>query len=276
MSDHQHPTTSYEEQPLFFPYGDLSLSGVLTLAPEPNGRTVLLTWGPSLVSSAGVNRVRARIARALAAEGYHSFRFDYPGIGESQGTYGRPSRTTPLADEVTGVADWLASAGHDRLLILGNCLGGWSALVAASRIPQLEGMFLVNPPVKRDHKQVRAAEEGWRWWVAGLRKVSISKLRNPAQRAKYRKMLAAKGSAVVGSTSNDQRFPQAVRAVLDRGVPAEDPLRRRRLPWRLRGSAGSRAPGPLRRRWTGHGRAARPPEPRRQARRARPPGPVDP
>ena len=80
-------------------------------------------------------------------------------------------------------------------------------------------MFLVNPPVKRDHKQVRAAEEGWRWWVAGLRKVSISKLRNPAQRAKYRKMLAAKGSAVVGSTSNDQRFPQAVRAVLDRGCP---------------------------------------------------------
>ena len=107
MTDPDDLAVSYDEELVFFPFGELSLAGVLTIAPESSGRTILLPWGSSTVSSAGVNRVRARIARALAGAGYDSFRFDYPGIGESQGHYVRPEMSSPFTDEVLAACEWL-------------------------------------------------------------------------------------------------------------------------------------------------------------------------
>ena len=213
-----------EERLVFFSSGGRSLAGILTLARqsnagEQNARTILIPWGASTAPSSGVNRVRTRLARALADEGFNSFRFDYPGVGESEGDYKRPQMSTPLNAEILAACAWLRSQGLESIVIVANCFGGWSALMAAPEIEHLDGVMLVNPPVRRDHKEVRAADEPWQWWARNLKRFRLRKLLSPAYRAKYRKMLAAKSSSVAGSSGRDKRFSGAVGYLLERKIP---------------------------------------------------------
>lgn len=208
-----------DEQLVFFPSGNSHLAGILTVPNQPNGRTVLIPWGTSTAPSSGINGVRARLARTLGDEGFHAFRFDYPGVGESDGDYHAGDMSSPLVEELEAASNWLAGQGLDRIVIVANCFGGWSALMAAPKLAGLEGMAIVNPPVRRDHKQVRAADQGWKWWVKRLKRFRLKKARSAEYRAQSRKLLAAKGSSLAGTGSRDKRFSNAVRHLLDRRIP---------------------------------------------------------
>ena len=208
-----------DERLVFFPSGNSSLAGILAVPNQPNGRTVLIPWGTSTAPSSGINGVRARLARTLADEGFHSFRFDYPGVGESEGDYRAGDLSSPHTEEIEAACTWLAGQGLDRIVIVANCFGGWSSLMTAPKLAGLEGMAIVNPPVRRDHKQVRAADEGWRWWVKRLKRFRLKKARSAEYRAQSRKLLAAKGSSLAGTGSRDRRFSNAVRHLLDRRIP---------------------------------------------------------
>lgn len=208
-----------DERLVFFPCGPTNLAGVLTIADRPNGRTVLLPWGTSTAPSSGVNGVRTHLARTLADEGFNSFRFDYPGVGESDGDYHPGEMSAPLIDEIQAACAWLADQGLERIVIVANCFGGWSSLAAASKLSGLEAMALVNPPVKRDHKEIRAGGGGWRWWIKRLRRLRLRKLASAEYRNRSRRMLAAKGSVITGSGSRDNRFSRAVGHLIERRIP---------------------------------------------------------
>jgi len=208
-----------EERLVFFPSGKNNLAGILTVPENPNGRTVLIPWGTSTAPSSGINGVRARLARTVADEGFHAFRFDWPGVGESDGNYHAGEMSSPLIEELEAASTWLASQGLDRIVIVANCFGGWSALMAAPKLAGLEGVAIVNPPVRRDHKQVRAADQGWQWWLKRIKRFRLKKARSAEYRAQSRKLLAAKGSSMAGTGSRDKRFSNAVGHLLDRGIP---------------------------------------------------------
>jgi pimeloyl-ACP methyl ester carboxylesterase len=208
-----------EERLVFFPSGKNNLAGILTVPEKPNGRTVLIPWGTSTAPSSGINGVRARLARTVADEGFHAFRFDWPGVGESDGNYHAGEMSSPLIEELEAASTWLASQGLDRIVIVANCFGGWSALMAAPKLAGLEGVAIVNPPVRRDHKQVRAADQGWQWWLKRIKRFRLKKARSAEYRAQSRKLLAAKGSSMAGTGSRDKRFSNAVGHLLDRGIP---------------------------------------------------------
>jgi pimeloyl-ACP methyl ester carboxylesterase len=209
---------SIEERLVFFPFGATSLAGILAVPAEPNGRTVLIPWGGGAYPSSGRNRLRTRLARTLAEQGFHSFRFDYRGVGESDGDYRRPDMAAPNTEEVVAACAWLASQGLPRIVIVAHCFGAWSSLMAAPMIPGLEGMALINAPVRRDHEQMAGAGS-WRWWASHLRKLKLSKLRSAERRARYRKLVAAKASSLVGSGSSDTRYARAVGFMVDRRIP---------------------------------------------------------
>jgi pimeloyl-ACP methyl ester carboxylesterase len=211
--------STVQERLVFFPSGQSNLAGVLAVPDQPNGRTVLIPWGTSTAPSSGINGVRARLARTLAEEGFHSFRFDYPGVGESDGDYHPGEMSSPHIEEIEAACTWLAGQGLDRIVIVANCFGGWSALMAAPKLAGLEGVAVVNPPVRRDHKQVRAADQGWQWWVKRIKRFRLKKARSAQYRAQSRKLLAAKGSSLAGTGSRDKRFSNAVRHLLDRRIP---------------------------------------------------------
>lgn len=206
------------ERLVFFPSGVTSLAGILTVPAQPNGRTVLIPWGGGAFPSSARNRLRARLARTLAQEGFHSFRFDYPGVGESDGEYRRGSVQRPYTEEIIDAYAWLTTQGLARVSIVANCLGAWSSLMAAQQIPSLEALALVNTPVGRDHTQVRASQRSWRWWVQGIRRLRLSNLRSGSKRARYRKLIAAKASSLGGRRGTDLRFTKSVEGVLQREV----------------------------------------------------------
>lgn len=207
-----------EERLVFFPCGKNSLAGVVTIPREPNGQTVLIPWGSGAFPSSGPNRIRARLARALAEQGFHAFRFDYRGVGESDGDYQKPDMEKPNTEEITAAFAWLTSQGFFEIVIVANCFGAWSALMATPMLQGLRGLAMVNAPVGRDHKQVEASEGSLRWWVGKARGLSWAKLRNANRRSVYRKMVVAKATSVVGR-SRDGRFSRAICEVLDRGIP---------------------------------------------------------
>ena len=219
-------SVAIDEQLVLFPSESAILAGILAVPARPNGYAVVLPWGASPLPSSGRNRERTRVARALAEQGFHALRFDYRGVGESDGDLRRTSMAAPHTADIIAACDWLTSQGLSRVVIVANCFGSWSSLMAAPSLPALQGIALVNGPVWRDHSQVRASRS-WRWWTRKLREFDWSKLRSAERRAYYRKLVGTTAASLVrmvrprrlASGSNGSRYSRAVRYLLDRGVP---------------------------------------------------------
>ena len=90
------------------------------------------------------NKVVTTIARALAESGIASVRFNFRGVGHSEGVYdqGRGETLDYLA-----VAQWLqAQRPDDALWLAGFSFGSWVALRAARQLP-VRQMIAIAPPV---------------------------------------------------------------------------------------------------------------------------------
>lgn len=78
----------------------------------------------------------------LPAEGFNVFMFDYRGYGKSEG---RPSREGLFMDGVAALREVRRLPGVDtnRIIIIGQSLGGATALAVAGRHPELRGQALI-------------------------------------------------------------------------------------------------------------------------------------
>jgi putative redox protein len=79
------------------------------------------------------SRAAVSVARALAREGIACLRFDFTGLGGSEGDFGRAGFATDIADLVAA-ADALHARFAGPLLLIGHSLGGAAVLAAASLI----------------------------------------------------------------------------------------------------------------------------------------------
>src|ERR1700759_3016418 len=76
-----------------------------------------------------------RIAAALASKGIAVLRFDFTGLGSSEGDFANATFSSNVADLVRA-ADHLREAHQAPALLIGHSLGGAAILAAASRIPE--------------------------------------------------------------------------------------------------------------------------------------------
>jgi hypothetical protein len=92
------------------------------------------------------NKVVTTIARKLAELGLATVRFNFRGVGASEGAYDDGRGET---DDLLAVAAWLGRVCPDHALWLaGFSFGSYVALRAAPRLP-VRQMILVAPPVSR-------------------------------------------------------------------------------------------------------------------------------
>lgn len=91
-----------------------------------------------------------RIARALSARGFAVLRFDFTGLGHSEGEFANTNFSSNVADLVSA-ADHLRAIGLPPKLLVGHSLGGAAVLVAADRIPDVEAMVAINAPSEPAH-----------------------------------------------------------------------------------------------------------------------------
>lgn len=139
----------YQEQPVFFPARKDDLFGVFTRTTKsPNGIAVVFLTGGGWIPATNRNRLSVRLARTVAASGFHAMRIEYHGVGESTGFIRRYSLRRPFVDDVLGAIRWLEGQGISEVVLVGSCFGSRTLLAAVDQIPGLRGVILLAPPVR--------------------------------------------------------------------------------------------------------------------------------
>ncbi|MGA2403075.1 MAG: bifunctional alpha/beta hydrolase/OsmC family protein [Syntrophobacteraceae bacterium] len=87
------------------------------------------------------------IDRALAMHGMAVLRFDFTGLGESEGDFSETSFSTNVADLVAA-ADFLKDAYEAPRLLIGHSLGGAAVIQAAREIPSVEAVSTIAAPAE--------------------------------------------------------------------------------------------------------------------------------
>ena len=86
-----------------------------------------------------------RIAAELAAEGIAVLRFDFTGLGHSEGEFANTNFSSNVADLVAA-ADYLRAHHVAPQLIVGHSLGGTAVIAAAPRIPETRAVATIAAP----------------------------------------------------------------------------------------------------------------------------------
>jgi uncharacterized OsmC-like protein/alpha/beta superfamily hydrolase len=87
------------------------------------------------------------INRALTLHGIAVLRFDFTGLGESEGDFSETSFSTNVADLISA-ADFLRDAYEAPRLLIGHSLGGAAVIQAAQRIPSAEAVSTIAAPAE--------------------------------------------------------------------------------------------------------------------------------
>ena len=99
----------------------------------------------------GKNSLAAtRISRALAEQGIGTLRFDFTGLGESDGDFGRGGFSSSVADIVAAV-HWMQGTIGTPALLVGHSLGGTAAIAAAARLDGIRAVCTLGAPATADH-----------------------------------------------------------------------------------------------------------------------------
>ena len=85
------------------------------------------------------SRAAVHIARALAVEGIAVLRFDFTGLGASDGDFA-DSNFSSNVDDLVAAANYLADFDRAPELLVGHSLGGTAALAAAARLSSIKAV----------------------------------------------------------------------------------------------------------------------------------------
>jgi dienelactone hydrolase len=166
--------TAVAERPVVF--GESGhLFGVECRPATPGGgapRPPVLFVNAGIVHRVGPHRIYVKLARALAADGVASLRFDLSGLGSSRPRPGdpRPREEVVRADLDDGLRFLKERMRSERVVTAGLCSGADRAFDAALRHPEVSGCILLDPDVHltRGHRmhEVGSALSRGRTWAS--------------------------------------------------------------------------------------------------------------
>lgn len=141
---HMTADLGYRESPAWIPCGPDRMLGVLCEpAAEPIApRAVLIVVGGPQYR-VGSHRQFVRLARRLARSGYVSLRFDYRGMGDSEGA----ARTfEAIGDDIDAAIAFLRGcSGVRSIVVWGLCDAASAALMFCAGNPHIGGLVVLNP-----------------------------------------------------------------------------------------------------------------------------------
>ena len=91
-----------------------------------------------------------RIAGRLAAMGFAVLRFDFTGLGHSEGEFENTSFTSNVAD-LTAASEFLSGRGMAPGLLIGHSLGGAAVLRSADTMPTVKAVVTIGAPFDPEH-----------------------------------------------------------------------------------------------------------------------------
>ena len=234
------------EEPLVFACEGSALVGILhrTAAGQCEVAILVIVGGPQY--RVGSHRQFVSSARSLAAAGHPVLRFDYRGMGDSDGEY---AGFEHIAADIRAAVDAICAACNPRrgVVLLGLCDAASAALTYCCLDPRIAGLILMNPWVRSEQSQAavivkryylaRLLQGGfWRKLVSGGFdfRGSIVSLSQNLRRAAKRSPGAEAGGFVGAMRSGFERFTGPVLLVQSgRDLTADEfrALCRRDLAW---------------------------------------------
>jgi putative redox protein len=126
------------------------LAGLLELPSHGKPRAMALfahcfTCGKDIAAA-------SRIGRALAKHGIGVLRFDFTGLGNSDGDFGNTSFSSNIED-LLAASQFLEAHYEAPRIIIGHSLGGAAVLAAAQRMPSVEAVATIGAPATANHVQ---------------------------------------------------------------------------------------------------------------------------
>lgn len=115
----------------------------------------------------------SRIAEALSEKGIAVLRFDFTGLGHSEGEFGNTNFSSNIEDLVKA-ADWLRENHSPPSLLIGHSLGGAAVLAAAGEIDEVVGVATIGAPFDPQHVSHLFEEQRDEIEQAGLAEVKLA------------------------------------------------------------------------------------------------------
>lgn len=109
----------------------------------------------------------SRIAHALTDHGIAVLRFDFTGLGASEGEFPNTNFSSNLTDLIAA-ADHLRQVRRAPALLIGHSLGGAAVLAAATDIPEVRAVVTIGAPSDPTH-------------VTGLFRDHLAKIENDGE-----------------------------------------------------------------------------------------------
>ncbi len=132
-----------------FPNADgHTLSGVLDL-PGDGAPEAFALFAHCFTCSKNLSAA-TRISRALAEQGVAVLRFDFTGLGESEGQFAATNFSSNVADLLSAAGQLARSHAPPRLLV-GHSLGGAAVLRAALELPAVRAVATIGAPSSPTH-----------------------------------------------------------------------------------------------------------------------------
>ncbi len=138
------------------------------LLEQPDGEPAAYALFAHCFTCSKDNLAAKRIAETLSARGIAVLRFDFTGLGASEGEFANTHFSSNVADLVAA-ADHLRRTKRAPTLLIGHSLGGAAVLAAASQIPEAKAVATIAAPSDPNHvthlfkdkiEEIRANGEG--------------------------------------------------------------------------------------------------------------------
>ena len=143
------------EQAVAFSCGREPVFGIVHTPPrttEPRSKVGVVFCSAGVRSRLGPCRLYTRFARRLCRAGYHVLRYDPPGIGDSPGDLANVleyrKRVMECTENNVDAVNFLKSTtGVERIGLVGQCAGAYSAIMAGAAESSVALLILAGLPV---------------------------------------------------------------------------------------------------------------------------------
>lgn len=92
----------------------------------------------------------SRLSAALAGEGIATLRFDFTGLGGSDGDFANTGFASNIEDLIAAAAH-LRQTGRAAAILIGHSLGGAAVLAAAQQLPEVRAVATIGAPFEVAH-----------------------------------------------------------------------------------------------------------------------------
>jgi pimeloyl-ACP methyl ester carboxylesterase len=166
----------------------LKLFGTLHRPANPSGSLpVVVLLSPGVKMRVGPGRLYVPLTHMLLERGFTVLRFDFFGLGDSEGELSEPMladvynniEVGRYVDDTRSAFAWLRTRGYQRFAVGGLCGGAITALLAAQQEPGVEALLSLGMTVTLAGNAATPAKYMTRKLLDSRRKRYIKKLGSP-------------------------------------------------------------------------------------------------